>query len=311
MDNLQGIIEGILFVSGDGIDKGELIEKLGVLPDELTEILKNIEKKFNQKNSGINYIEYNNKIQLCSNPKYADDISNVLNPIREKQLTKTTLETMAIIAYKQPVTRLEIEEIRGVNSDYAIQTLLGFKLIEVVGRKDAIGKPLLFGTTDDFLKRFQLKSLAELPEYEELINRIKIMEKPVENDNELYNYTDYENKQEKTEIANVSLETEIVNEEVEKQNDLPQQIYNEETLTQTEPKAEIEQTIFVEEAKEVVEKTMDSNVVEQISLKPKRHKKRDENSLFEIGGEPENFEKQIDDDIPDFLKDEKEIQIIE
>ena len=105
-------------------------------------------------------------------------MAEVLNPIKEKALTKAVLETAAIIAYKQPITRLEIEQVRGVNSDYAINNLLENKLIDVVGRKDAIGKPLLFGTTDEFLKRFSMNSLSDLPDYDELMERIEVIKTP-------------------------------------------------------------------------------------------------------------------------------------
>ena len=163
----------------------------------MKKIVDELKKDFETEN-GINLIEYKNKIQLCSNPAYADEISNILNPIREKALTKAALETVAIIAYKQPITKLEIEEIRDVNSaDYAIQVLLQHKMIEVVGRKDAVGKPLLFGTTEEFLKRFSLKDISELPDYEQLMERIKLIRE--ENiDEQLANdglYREYEVKQ--------------------------------------------------------------------------------------------------------------------
>ena len=90
---------------------------------------------------------------------------------------------MAIIAYKQPITKLEIEQVRGVSSDYAIQLLLTHNLIEVVGRKDAVGKPLLFGTTDEFLKRFEIESLENLPKYEELLEQIAVIK---DDSNSLY-----------------------------------------------------------------------------------------------------------------------------
>lgn len=99
----------------------------------------------------------------------------MLNPIRERNLSKATLETVAIIAYKQPITRLEIEEIRGVGCDYAISILLEHNLIEVVGRKDAVGRPVLFGTTDEFLKRFNISSIGELPDYNALLEKVKIV----------------------------------------------------------------------------------------------------------------------------------------
>ena len=91
-------------------------------------------------------------------------------------MTRAALETLAIIAYKQPITKLEIEDIRRVNCDYAVQILVDQNMIEVVGRKDAVGKPLLFGTTENFLKRFNLKDLAELPDYDGLLERIKVIE---------------------------------------------------------------------------------------------------------------------------------------
>ena len=95
----------------------------------------------------------------------ASYISDVLSPIREKSLTRAALETLAIIAYKQPVTKLDIEDIRRVNSDYATQALLDQNMIEIVGRKDAVGRPLLFGTTEEFLKRFNIQSIEDLPDY--------------------------------------------------------------------------------------------------------------------------------------------------
>ena len=154
IENLKNIIEGILFVSGNGVSRDDIVEKLDITQEELDDAIKELQKKYTQE-SGVQIITYKDKVQMCSNPNYAEPISVVLNPIKERALTKTALETVAIIAYKQPITRLEIENIRGVSSDYAVQVLLQHNLIEVVGRKDVIGKPLLFGTTDEFLKRFQ------------------------------------------------------------------------------------------------------------------------------------------------------------
>ena len=170
---LQEVIEGLLFVSGQGVEIADIVEKLEVKEKQVKTAIENLKEKYADR--GINVITYKTKAQLCSNPKYADDIASVLNPIKEKQLTKAALETMAIIAYKQPITKPEVEQVRGVDSGYAIQILLDFKLIEVVGRKDAIGKPLLYGTTDEFLKRFELQSIEDLPEYEELLERIQVI----------------------------------------------------------------------------------------------------------------------------------------
>ena len=180
MQNLPSIIEGIMFVAGNGVEIDEIAEKLQIEKQEVLDAIEELKQKYNE-TSGIQIITYKNKIQFCTNPDIADPISIVLNPIKERALTKTALETVAIIAYQQPITRLEIENIRGVGSDYAIQLLLTHNLIEVVGRKDVVGKPLLFGTTDEFLKRFELKSLEDLPKYEDLLEQIKVLNQGTDN----------------------------------------------------------------------------------------------------------------------------------
>ncbi len=186
-DKLVDVVEGILFISGNGVDLKDIAEKLEV---DKKDVEKAVEKlKTRLEGTGINLITYRGNAQLCSNPDLAEDIATVLNPIREKLLTKATMETLAIVAYKQPVTRLEIEQIRGgASSDYAMQILMNFKLVEVVGRKDAIGKPLLFGTTDEFLKRFNLNSLEDLPDYDELLERIQVLKQ--EANDSLYRSTE-------------------------------------------------------------------------------------------------------------------------
>lgn len=174
LNEIAEIIEGVLFVAGEGVEIDEFKTKFDMNDREFNKCLNILKAKYNEK-SGINIIQYKNKVQLCSNPKIVDNISEILNPIRERSLTKAALETVAIIAYKQPITRLEIENIRGANSDYAIQLLQSNNLIEVVGRKDSVGKPLLFGTTENFLKRFELNSIESLPNYNELLDRIRVI----------------------------------------------------------------------------------------------------------------------------------------
>ncbi len=170
--NLKEILYSILFVAGDGIEKSFLAEKLEVSKKDIEKALDELKQELSG-DKGVHLIEYKDKVQLATNPNYASFISDVLNPIREKSLTRAALETLAIIAYKQPITKLDIEDIRGVNSDYAVQILIDQNMIEVVGRKDAVGKPLLFGTTENFLKRFDIKNISDLPDYEELLERIK------------------------------------------------------------------------------------------------------------------------------------------
>ncbi len=174
IEKLDNALEALLFVSGDGIKISDIAEQLELQKSEINSAIKRLKEKYSG-DSGIYLITYNGKVQLSSNPAFADVVSQVLNPIKEKALSNATLETIAIIAYKQPITRLELESIRGVNCDYVVQVLLKHNLIEVVGRKDVIGKPLLFGTTDEFLKRFQIESIKDLPDYEQLLDMIKVI----------------------------------------------------------------------------------------------------------------------------------------
>ena len=171
MDQLTNTIEAVLFASGKGVAIADIAEKLEVTEGEVKKALGELREKYSG-DSGIALLEFNKKAQLGSNPKYKEGVSAVLNPIREKELTRTILETAAIVAYKQPITRTEIELLRGVNSDYAVNALLELKLIYPCGRKDAVGKPILFATTDEFLKRFKLNSLEDLPDYDTLMAAI-------------------------------------------------------------------------------------------------------------------------------------------
>ncbi len=184
--NLNDIVLSVLFVAGEGIEKSFIAEKLNLTEKEIDKVVEDLKKEYCG-DKAIHVITFKNKVQLASNPNYADYISEVLNPIREKSLTRAALETLAIIAYKQPITKLEIEDIRRVNCDYAVQVLSDQNMIEVVGRKDAVGKPLLFGTTENFLKRFNLTDLAELPDYEGLLERIKVIEEDAPKSDSLYN----------------------------------------------------------------------------------------------------------------------------
>lgn len=171
MENLQNIIESIVYVSGTSISIKDIAEKLEVSEKEILQAAKKLQEKYSSP-CGVQLLIFNNKLQFCSNPDYAEQVASVLNPIRERELSRSMLETAAIIAYKQPVTRIDLEELRG-NSEYAIQNLLKLGVIEIVGRKDAVGRPVLFGTTDEFLKRFQISSLDELPDYDEMIAKIQ------------------------------------------------------------------------------------------------------------------------------------------
>ncbi len=174
MSKLTNIIEALLFVSGDAVSAKDIAEKLAVTEKEVLESAKELQKLYTEER-GIQLLIFNKKLQFASNKIYTEAVSSVLNPIKERELSKSMLEVAAIIAYKQPVTRLDLESLRGVNSEFAVQNLLKLGVIEVVGRKDAVGKPVLFGTTDEFLKRFQISSLDELPDYDELMEKIALL----------------------------------------------------------------------------------------------------------------------------------------
>ena len=171
LDKLTNIIEAILFASGNAVPVADIADKLNVTQGEVKKALKELSVRYGEE-SGIQLLEFNKKAQLASNPVFKEEVAAVLNPIREKELTRTILECAAIIAYKQPITRTEIELLRGLNSDYAVNALLELKLIYPCGRKDAVGRPVLFATTDEFLKRFKLNSLEDLPDYDALMAAI-------------------------------------------------------------------------------------------------------------------------------------------
>ena len=335
MDNLENILEGLLFVAGDGIEKGYIMEKLGVTDKEITKAVDKLKNKYSG-DCGINVITYKNKIQMSSNSKYADDISLVLNPIRERNLSKATLETVAIIAYKQPITRLEIEDIRGVNSDYALQTLMNLKMIEVVGRKDAVGKPLLFGTTDEFLKRFDLQDLNQLPDYDELLKSIQVIE---QESNHLYSDYEIPDEEPTDETTPENTEENIQpSQELEskEQVETDEKVENKEKVKGTKQdkkstKENNDKDSFnnvkddpkqdeTEPKEQAVETKEDDNISQENSNEEREEKEpivvKEDTLIIDID-EPkvidddgDDFFASLDEEIPDFLKDEKDLQKI-
>ena len=190
MVNLSKIIEGILFVSCVPVAFMDIAEKLEISKEEVVSAVTELQETKKNNGDGIQVLVFNEKAQLCSNKEYAEPISVVLNPIRERMLTKVVMEVCGIVAYKQPITRTEIENIRGgANCDYAINCLIENNLIEIVGRKDAVGKPMLYGTTDTFLKKFNISSLDDLPDYNQLLERIKVLHS--DNDNSLFDIREF------------------------------------------------------------------------------------------------------------------------
>lgn len=166
MDRIQAkaAIEAILFAMGDSVEIGKLAEVTELKPKEVKILLQEMMEEYGKEDRGIAIMELEDSVQLCTKPEMYEHLIKIAKTPRKITLTDSVLETLSIIAYKQPVTRAEIERIRGVSCDHALNKLLEYDLVTELGRLDAPGRPLLFGTTEQFLRSFGVKSLEELPE---------------------------------------------------------------------------------------------------------------------------------------------------
>lgn len=160
----EAVIEAILFTMGDTVEISKLAETVGCDVRTVKKILEKMEERYAAEDRGIMLTRFDNSVQLCTKPEMYDYLIRIAKNPRKIVLTDTVIETLSIIAYKQPVTRLDVEAIRGVNCDHAINKLLEYDLITELGRMDAPGRPILFGTTEQFLRCFGVRSLEELPE---------------------------------------------------------------------------------------------------------------------------------------------------
>ena len=160
---LLGAVEAILFAMGESVSLSKIASAIGKDETEAKRLLEELKKQYQKKERGIQLIELEDSYQLCTKPELYDYLIRVAKQPKKHVLTDVLLETLAIVAYKQPVTKIEIEKIRGVKSDHAVNKLVEYDLVCEVGRLDAPGKPLLFGTTEEFLRRFGVQSVEELP----------------------------------------------------------------------------------------------------------------------------------------------------
>ncbi|MDD6615288.1 MAG: SMC-Scp complex subunit ScpB [Lachnospiraceae bacterium] len=160
---VEAIFEAILFAMGDAVEVEKLAAAAGVSVDDAQKILYRMMEQYQNENRGIRLIELDHSFQLCTKNELYEYLIRVAKQPRKIVLTDVVLETLSIIAYKQPITKLEIEKIRGVKSDHAVNRLVEYNLVRELGRLDAPGRPLLFGTTEDFLRHFGIKSLDDLP----------------------------------------------------------------------------------------------------------------------------------------------------
>lgn len=159
-----GIVEAILFVTGNAVETREIARVLDITDAELEETLDALESGYDFDRRGLRLLRFGAHVQLATRPDYAPYVEKLLQPVQKQSLSQAVMETLAVIAYRQPVTKAEIEQIRGVKCDYSVQSLVSKGLIEEVGRKEALGRPILYGTTDAFLRHFCISSVAELPE---------------------------------------------------------------------------------------------------------------------------------------------------
>ena len=164
MRQKQAMIEAILFSMGESVSKKQLMTALDIPEDLFFYLIDQLKRKYNRKDSGIRLLELDGSYQLCTRPEYYDQLIKIVNQPKKPKLTDVMMETLSIIAYKQPVTKQEIEAIRGVKCDHPVNKLLEYNLIREAGRLDAVGRPILFRTTEEFLRCFGVESIKELPE---------------------------------------------------------------------------------------------------------------------------------------------------
>ncbi len=162
-ERLKGIIESILFVCGEAVSVDSLAAPLEVTRDEIERALIMLEGDYAQEGRGLHLKRFANLVQLASKADYSQDVERVLQPAQRLTLSQSALETLVIVACRQPVTRQEIESVRGVKCDYSLQSLMQKGLIRESGRKETLGRPILYCTTEQFLSHFGLSSLADLP----------------------------------------------------------------------------------------------------------------------------------------------------
>ena len=164
VENPKAVVEAVLFAMGNSVELKKLASVLNMSDTETKALIGSMQEEYNSDvNRGITIVELEGSIQMCSKTEMYEHLMKIATVPKHYSLTDTVLETLSIVAYKQPVTRIEIEKIRGVNCDHAVNKLLEYGLITELGRLDAPGRPLLFGTTEDFLRCFGVKSLDELP----------------------------------------------------------------------------------------------------------------------------------------------------
>jgi segregation and condensation protein B len=170
---IKSAIESMMFVWGDPLDAGTAANAMNIGKAETVECFHELVREYEEQERGIRIREVNGKYQFVTFDENYDYIRSIVTPAKERRLTQAALETLAIIAYKQPVTKGEIDSIRGIRSERVIDGLMKKGLVEERGRRDAVGRPILYGTTDLFLTNFDLTTIKELPQIEDIEEAIQ------------------------------------------------------------------------------------------------------------------------------------------
>ena len=179
--NYEAAIEAILFTMGESVEIDKIAVALDLKKKDVVNIVNQMKEKLESEDRGIRIIELENSYQFCTKPEMYDCLIKIAKQPRRQVLTEVLMETLSIVAYKQPITKGEIERIRGVKCDHAVNKLVEYDLIEEVGRLDVPGRPILFGTTEEFLRRFGVDSSDNLPD----IDMDKIEEFKIEAEQEV------------------------------------------------------------------------------------------------------------------------------
>lgn len=182
VNQLEAALEALLFTMGDSVDTQSIARAIDQDVPTTRKLLDGLRIRYKEENRGIMLLELEDSWQLCTKKEYYPVLIRLASQPRKAVLTDVMLETLSIIAYKQPVTKADIEKIRGVKSDHAVNRLIEYELVTEIGRLDAPGRPILFGTTEEFLRKFGVSSLEELPE----INPVKLEDFKAEAEAEIF-----------------------------------------------------------------------------------------------------------------------------
>ncbi len=205
IDMYEAAVEAVLFALGEAVPLEKIAAVIELDPDTTKKILNQMMDQYHHKVRGIHLIELEGSYQLCTKKAYYDYVKKATNKVVKHELTDVLIETLSIIAYKQPLTKIHIEKIRGVKTDHAVNKLVEFGLVEEKGRLDSPGRPILFGTTEAFLRGFGLTSVDELPDIDE--HQLKIIRGEVEEELQMSFHDEFERQESERQESTENIES--------------------------------------------------------------------------------------------------------